>query len=111
MLILPPGHAKDVAERRPLARRERWFLGGGVVVLLAVVVGLVISFATASPRSGHGCVYVTVASSMGAQPVNGCGARARTLCVEAGEPGVFAGELRRELAAACRQAGLAVGRS
>jgi hypothetical protein len=108
VLILPPGHASELAGvRRSLTGRERWILRGAGAAVVAIVVALVVSFATSSPRSAHGCVHVTVASSMGAQPVDGCGAKARALCAQ---PDAYAGLLRSELRLACRQAGLAAAR-
>lgn len=108
MLILPPGHAQRVAQRRPFTRREKWLVSGAGVAVLALVVAVVIALASTSPKSGHGCVYVTVASSMGAQPLSGCGAKARSICAEVGVPGVYGGSLRSDLLAACRTAGLPV---
>ena len=105
MLILPPGHGQP-ASRRALTRRERGILSGVGTVLAALVIAVVISIATAEPQSGHGCVYVTVASSMGAQPYSGCGARARSICLGVGTPGTYQGSLQRELIGACRRAGL-----
>jgi hypothetical protein len=106
LMILPPGHAQRVAQRRAFTRRERWILSGVSALFTALVVTVVVAIATSEPKSGHGCVYVTVASSMGAQPYSGCGARARSICSAVDTRGVYTGSLRRELIVACRKAGL-----
>ena len=103
---MPPGHGRHAAQRRSFSRRERWILSGVGVLFAALVVAVVIAVATSEPKSGHGCVYVTVASSMGAQPYSGCGGRARSICSAVNTPGVYTGTLRQELVRACRAAGL-----
>jgi hypothetical protein len=106
VLILPPGHAQRVAARRQFSTREKWILSGVGALTAALIIAVVISLATAEPKSGHGCVYVTVSSSMGAQPFSGCGAKGRQICAEVGRPGGYTGSLERALIPACRQAGL-----
>jgi hypothetical protein len=108
VLILPPGHAQTVAARRQLNARERWILSSLGVVVAALVVAVVIGFVQSSPKSGHGCVYVSVPSSMGAQPYSGCGAKARRICAQVGVSGGYSGSLARELIPACRKAGVPV---
>ncbi len=108
MLILPPGHAEQLAARRTLNTRERSILSVLGVVVAALVVAVIIGFAQSSPKSGHGCVYVSVPSSMGAQPYAGCGAKARRICAQVGVPGGYSGSLAHELIPACRTAGLPV---
>jgi hypothetical protein len=81
---------------------------GTTVAALAVIV--IIAIATADPKSGNGCVSVTVPSSMGAQPLSGCGVKARTMCKLAGTAGGYTGSLARALSTECRKAGLPVGR-
>ena len=80
-----------------------------LATLAALVVVVIIAISTADPTSGKGCVNVTVASSMGAQPLSACGARARTMCSLAGTPGGYTGTLARALATECRKAGIPVG--
>ena len=46
MMILPPGHAEEIARRRTFAPRERWMIRGVVAVVAALAVVLVISLAT-----------------------------------------------------------------
>ncbi|MDQ6606282.1 MAG: hypothetical protein M3Z06_07010 [Actinomycetota bacterium] len=107
-MILPPGHAQRVAARRALNTRERWILSGVGAVVAALAVAVVIGFAQSSPKSGHGCVYVSVPSSMGAQPYSGCGAKARRICAQVGIAGGYSGSLARALIPACQTAGLPV---
>jgi hypothetical protein len=73
-----------------------------------LVIAVIIGFAQSSPTSGHGCVYVSVPSSMGAQPYSGCGGKARRICAQVGVPGGYSGSLARELIPACQKAGLPV---
>lgn len=83
---------------------------GGVLGLLAVVaVALVISLATAGPKSGHGCVSVSLAYSTGGTQLYRCGASARSLCASVDAPGGTSGAAARALIPECRKAGLPVG--
>ena len=110
MLILPPGHADSIAAHRRLSRRERWMVGGvlGEVVALALV--LVISLSSGGPTSARGCIYATIPAPTGAQQISQCGAAARETCAAAHAPGAFTVQAARTVSAACRQAGLPVGR-
>ncbi len=110
MLIMPPGHTRDLAKRRQFTRGERRFLalGGGLVV--AVVIAVIVAIGSSSPTSGHGCIYMTLASSTGAVPLDGCGKVARRICDEAYAPGVYAPAIQGQIAAECRKAGLPVPR-
>ena len=106
VLIMPPGHARDVAARRPFTPRDRRFLVVGCGAVLALVIAIVIAVGSSSPQSGHGCVYVTVTSSTGALTIQGCGARARTICAEASVPGTYSADALTSVIAECRKAGL-----
>jgi hypothetical protein len=108
VLILPPGHAEQLAARHTLNARERWILSSLGTLVVALLVAVVIGFAQSSPKSGHGCVYVSIPSSMGAQPYAGCGAKARRICAQVGVPGGYSGSLASALLPACRMAGLPV---
>ncbi len=108
MLILPPGHAEQLAARRQLNARERWILSCVGAIVAGLLIAVIIGFAQSSPTSGHGCVYVSVPSSMGAQPYAGCGAKARLICAQVGIPGGYSGSLARELIPACHKAGVPV---
>lgn len=109
MLILPPGHAETVRSRPVMKRREKWMIGGVASVVAVLVVALVISFATSTQKSGHGCISVALAYSTGGAQINRCGAAARALCASVGVPGGVTGVPARGVAEACRKAGLAVG--
>ena len=98
------------SERLPvyrLSKREKWMVGGVLGVVAALAVVLVISFVSAGPSSGHGCIYATIPGSVGAQQVHECGATARATCqtVNAAYPPQAA----QTIAAECRKAGLSVG--
>jgi uncharacterized oligopeptide transporter (OPT) family protein len=112
VLILPPGHAQAVGARRPLSVREKRMIGGVVATVAAVIVALVISLSSSSPTSGHGCIYLTLAANAmtGGEEIYQCGAQARSTCATAQAPGAFTADAAHEVAAACRRAGLPVGR-
>lgn len=109
MLILPPGHAQQVRQRRAFTARERWMIRGVLGILGLLVVALVISFATSTRKSGHGCVSVALAYSTGGQQIYRCGASAKALCAGVGKPGGITGPPARTVATECRKAGLPVG--
>jgi hypothetical protein len=109
MLILPPGHAQSVRNRRAFSVRERWMLGGVGGLLAALLVALVISFASTGHKSGRGCIDVSLAYSTGGAEVYRCGAAARAMCAEVGAPGGLSGKAARTVTVACRKAGVAVG--
>ena len=109
MLILPPGHGKAVANRRPLSTRERRMIGSVLAVVAAVAIALVISFADSGKTSAHGCIYATIPGPVGAQEVDQCGARARETCRSAPKPGEFTPQAAHVIEQQCRKAGLPVG--
>ncbi|MHB8690704.1 MAG: hypothetical protein ACYDHH_05615 [Solirubrobacteraceae bacterium] len=106
MLIMPPGHAREVAARRPFTRRDRRFLVIGSTVVVALVLAVIVAIGSSSPKSGRGCVYVTITSSTGALTIQGCGARARTICAEASVPGTYTADALTSVIGECRKAGL-----
>jgi hypothetical protein len=109
MLILPSGHAQAIEQRRSLRPREKWMIGGVLGLVAAVAVALVISFATAGHKSGHGCVSVGLAYSTGGAQLYRCGSAARQLCASVDRPGGTTGGAARSLTIECRKAGLPVG--
>ncbi len=109
MLILPPGHGRSIASPRRLARRERLFVGGAALAVVILAVAVVVSFASGGTKVGKGCIDVTFASSLGGQPVTGCGAKARAICSAVGTPGGYTGNPGRVIAERCRALHLAVG--
>jgi hypothetical protein len=109
MLILPPGHADAVRQGPGIRSREKWMIGGVVGIVAALAVALVISFASGTKHSGHGCISVALAYSTGGAQIDRCGAAARALCAGVGHPGGLSGQPARNVAAECRKAGLPVG--
>ena len=113
VLIIPPGHAETLRDRRRLTRREIWMVGGvlGAVAVLAVV--LVISFASSGPE-------FEVRLHLRDDPR---GDRARSRSRQCGgaardrrahrrrRPGAFTAQAAKVIAAECRKAGLPVGSS
>jgi len=94
---------------RPLRRGEKVLARGvGGITALALAVVLIIALTHGDRRSGHGCIAVSLAYSMGGTQTYECGARARALCARVGEPGL-SGAAGRDVARACRRAGLPVG--
>lgn len=102
MLILPPGHAQSVRARRPLSRREKRFAGVALAAVAALLIAVVVSLVSASPRSRNGCIYVTQAAATGGEEIDQCGAQARYTCQSARASD-------RAVASECRKAGLPVG--
>ncbi len=105
---MPLGHGSEQQRLRPLLRREKLLargVGGVTAAVLAVV--LILSLTHADRRSGHGCIAVSLAYSMGGTQSYECGARARSMCARVGAPGL-SGAAGRDVARACRKAGLLV---
>lgn len=109
MLILPPGHAEAVRQRRAFTARERWMLRGVMSLVIAVAIALVISFAVPGKKSGRGCISVTLAYSTGGAQIDRCGAAARAVCAGVNQPGGITGAPAQTVAGACRKAGLPIG--
>jgi hypothetical protein len=107
-MILPPGHAQQIRQTRALTRRERRLITGVLGAVLAIVVVLVISLATADKKSGHGCISVSLGYSIGGQTFDMCGQRAERFCAGAHKPGL-SGAAGDTVARECRKAGLKAG--
>lgn len=108
-MVLPPGHHREIASRRPFSRREKWTLGAvsaGVVVFAVI---LVIALAGPAQTTARGCVDVTVAGATGGASIHQCGADARSLCRAAGAPGGYQGAAGSAIRAACRRDHVPVG--
>jgi hypothetical protein len=107
-----PGSGPPYLEQqrlRPLQRREKLLARGvGGITVVALVVVLILSLTHGDRRSGHGCIAVSLAYSMGGTQTYSCGAKARSMCSRVGSPGL-SGAAGRDVARACRKAGLAVG--
>jgi hypothetical protein len=84
-------------------------VGGVLSVVAALAVVLIISFVSAGPSSGHGCIYATIPGAVGAEQVHECGATARDTCGSVNAPGAYTRQAARTLARECRKAGLPVG--
>jgi hypothetical protein len=104
-MILPPGHAQQIRQRRAFTRRERGLIGGVLGAVLAIVVVLVIALATADQKSGHGCVSVSLGYSIGGQTFHSCGQAARQFCAGAHKQGLT-GAAGDVVARECRKAGI-----
>ena len=108
MLILPAGHAQTARPYR-LRTREKAMIGGVAGILAALAVALVISFASSGHKSGHGCISVGLAYSVGGTQIYRCGATARHMCASVNKAGGSFGATARALSRECRKAGLPVG--
>ncbi len=86
-------------------------LGGVAGVLAALAAALVISFATAGHKSGHGCISVGLAYSTGGAQIYRCGASARALCASVNHANGLIGGAARSMTIECRKAGLPIGRA
>jgi hypothetical protein len=109
MLIMPPGHAQAVRQRRPFRPHEKWMVGGVLAALAALAVVLAISVGTAGKGSSPGCVSVSLAYSTGGDHIYRCGGAARSLCAGVGRAGGITGEAAKTVGVACRKAGLPIG--
>jgi hypothetical protein len=109
VLILPPGHHKEVTSRRRLGARERWLVSAVAAAVAALVIVTLVATASSGPKVGRGCVLVTVASSLGGQQIKGCGADARSICADVHQPGGYIGNVGTAVAAACRKQRIPVG--
>ena len=88
-MAMPLGHHRADAQMRPLARRERLLAGGiGGVLAIVLIVVLVVSLTHKDRTSGHGCIAVSLAYSMGGTQDYHCGAAARRMCSDVGQPGL-----------------------
>jgi hypothetical protein len=86
-------------------------IGAVLGLVLAGVVALVISFATAGRSTGNGCVYATIPGAVGTVELYRCGDAARELCSTAGRPGAYSPFAVSVIAAECRKIGLHVSGS
>ena len=108
-MAMPLGHGSEQQRLRPLQRREKLLARGiGGAAVIALVVVLILSLTHGDRRSGHGCIAVSLAYSMGGTQNYECGARARSMCSRVGTPGL-SGAAGHDVARACRKAGLRVG--
>jgi hypothetical protein len=107
-MAMPLGHGSREQQLRPLQRREKLLARGvGGVLAVALVIVLAVSLTHSGHKSGHGCIAVSLAYSMGGTQQYTCGAAARRMCAEVNKPGLT-GKAGQDVARACRQAGLKV---
>jgi len=88
---------------RRLTRRERNVAIAALAATLVTVLVLILATVGDSrPAPAPGCIYAIVPGAMGAEPVDACGARAKSICAthaRLDDPGSHA------IAADCRRAG------
>ena len=101
---LPPGHYAQMTAPRRTRGRDRWIVGGSLVMLAAIAVAVVISFTSVQRQSRNGCIDVSSATVIGGSELYRCGATARALCAQTRSRSNVA--FTRALDAACRKAGL-----
>src|SRR5258708_25690883 len=98
------GHSARLAT--PLSRRQTRTMAAVLACVLALVAGAIVFASVGSDQAGsaHGCVNVTVPSTMGAGQMHQCGPAAREWCdslVGKRDP------MARLVLPECRRAGLA----
>jgi hypothetical protein len=78
------GHWKRVnTPLRRVGKRERNIaIIGSVITVLAIAVVILATIGDSRPPVKAGCVYAIVPGPTGAQPVQGCGADAQSICDE-----------------------------
>jgi hypothetical protein len=109
IMIMPPGHHAPRPDRLRFGTRERWIVGSVAALAVALVIAVIVSFGSTTPKSGHGCVSIALAYSTGGAQIYKCGAGARALCAGVNTPGGLTGQPAQQLAVQCRIAGVPVG--
>jgi hypothetical protein len=108
-MVFPPGLHQEISTRREFSGREKKILGGVVLALAIFAVAIIVAVTGPSQTSARGCVDVSIVGATGNALIHQCGADARTLCRDAGKSGGYTGETGRQIRAACRKDGFAVG--
>jgi hypothetical protein len=110
VLILPPGHAEEVARPRyRLNARERWIIGAVLAVVVAIAVAVIVSIGTGERTTAAGCIDVKFPTTIGGAELYNCGAQAREMCASVGLGTEFTDIEGKAIAVECRKAGLPVG--
>jgi hypothetical protein len=109
VLILPADHQRATGSMRALSRRERRLIVAIGALAAALVIAVIVSLTATGVRSANGCVHAVIPGPVGAQPIDRCGAEARTLCASLGATPGFSPDARRTIGAECRKAGLTTG--
>jgi hypothetical protein len=109
LLILPPGHNKEINSGRRIVGRERRLVIAVGVLTVAILVGVVIGIAGGGTKPNPRCLNVSFASSLGVQNVTECGAKAGDTCAAIGTSYGFTGLAGRLVTAECHRLKLKVG--
>lgn len=113
-MVYAPGHFQQTTEqstkRRYRSRRELWAVRLMAIVTLVLVGLVVFSLSSHQAGSANGCVDFNYTTMIGGAETHRCGAQARTLCSTPAEGLSVDTDFQTELYAACRKAGLPVGR-
>ena len=85
MLILPPGHHREVQQARQRGQRGqrgRWVPALGLLLLVALAGVTLFSLTAHTPKSAAGCLNFSYTTVMGSEIVHECGTPARKLCAD-----------------------------
>lgn len=108
-MVLPPGHHLEITRKRTFSIREKWTLGIVGAGMAAFAVVLVIALSGPGQSTARGCVDVSILGATGGSSIHQCGDNARALCRSAGRGGGNVTDTVREIIAACRKDGFAIG--
>jgi hypothetical protein len=115
-MVFAPGHFQQASQqattrRRFRSQRERVAVYVAAVITLALVGLVVFSLTNHQRKTGHGCIDFNYSTMIGGAETYKCGAQARALCATPPSGTSIDGDFQPELYAACRKAGIRVGRS
>ncbi|MDQ6804531.1 MAG: hypothetical protein M3065_06100 [Actinomycetota bacterium] len=108
-MVLPPGHHRDITTSRSFSRKEKWTVGVVLAAVAVFAIVLVISLTGPTQSTARGCVDVSIVGATGGAAIHQCGENARALCRSAATSGRHITDTVREIRAACRRDGFAVG--
>jgi hypothetical protein len=114
-MVFAPGHFQQATQqstrRRFRSRRERLAVYAAAVITLALVGLVVLSLTNHQRKTGHGCIDFNYSTMIGGAETYECGAQARTVCSTPPTGKSVDTDFQTELYAACRKAGIRIGRS